>query len=567
MPAKSGGKRTAARTAAKRTTARGKRGTLAEYDAKRDFAVTPEPSGETGRATAATRKGRTQLRFVVQKHRASHLHYDFRLEVNGVLASWAIPKGPSMNPGDRRLAMHVEDHPYDYRTFEGIIPEGNYGAGSVIVWDEGTYELAEGDDPAAEIAAGKLKFVLHGKKLRGTFALVKMRGTKYGDDAWLLIKDRDEFADPGWKIDEHPESVKSGRTIEEIAHSSHVKKWISDRPAQSVNKNLTLHRGAKPPTDISPMLATLVDAPFDDPYWLFEVKWDGFRAIATVDADGRVSLRSRNDKDLLAKFPELERIGGAFRSLPIVVDGEIVALDEEGKSSFQRLQNRIESRQSRGRRTDPVTYVAFDLLFADGRDLRGLPLEERKRRLEALIVPDHGVMYSKHVVGTGKKLYELARKAGLEGIVGKRRDSTYQGRRSRDWVKIKIGHEQEFVIGGWTEPRGSRTGFGALLLGVYDGDKLRYVGHVGTGFDTQRLRAILERLRPLETDRSPFTNRPKSNAPAHFVRPELVAQVRFTEWTDEGSLRAPVFLGLREDKPAKEVVREVEAPAAARASA
>jgi bifunctional non-homologous end joining protein LigD len=537
---------------------------LSEYDAKRRFDATPEPSGQRGRATAAKRRAAKRARFVVQMHHARRLHYDFRLEVNGVLASWGFPKGPSMNPKDRHLAVHVEDHPFDYRSFEGVIPEGNYGAGSVVVWDEGTWALVEGDDPAREIEHGKIKFVLSGKKLRGLFTLVKMRGARYSDgDNWLLIKDHDEFDDPHWSIEKHPESVKSGRTVDEVAHSSHVKKWISDRPATSnLKQKIISQPKARLPRDAGLMLATLVDAPFDDEKWLFEIKWDGFRALCTIDAAGRVDLRSRNDKDLLSKFPELASLGEAFRSLPIVVDGEIVSLDEKGRSSFQRLQNRIESQRPKTRREQgAMTYVAFDLLYADGRDVRERPLEERKRLLETLLVPGHGAMFSKHVVGRGKELFALAKREQLEGIIGKRRDSLYRARRSREWVKIKATKEQEFVVGGWTEPRGSRSAFGALLLGVYDDKKLEYVGQVGTGFDGALLAAIFKKLKPLERKTSPFVKMPKSNSPAHFVDPKLVAEIRFSEWTDEGYLRQPVFLGLRDDKAPRDVTRERETAA------
>lgn len=536
---------------------------LSEYDRKRDFKATPEPSGAKGRTTAAKRAGTAKPRFVVQQHHASRMHWDFRLEVEGVLASWAVPKGPSMNPGDRHLAVHVEDHPYDYRGFEGIIPKGNYGAGSVIVWDEGTWALAEGTDAADEIRRGKIKFRLSGKKLKGLFTLVKMRGAKYGDgDNWLLIKDHDDHDDPHWKIEEHDKSVKSGKTVDEIAHSTSVKKWISDRPSSTgLKRTIRSKKPAHLPENAAPMLATLVDAPFDDNAWLFEIKWDGFRAICTIDEQAHVDARSRNGKDLLAKFPELAEIGAAFRSLPIVVDGEIVSLDAAGKSSFQRLQNRMESLRPKSRREEgAITYVAYDLIYADGRDLRDEPLEERKRLLEELIIPGHNVMYSKHVLGRGKALFELAQAQGLEGIIGKRRTSTYQGRRSRDWVKIKAVQEQEFVIGGWTEPRGSRAKFGALLLGVYERGELRYVGSVGTGFDAALLTAVYKQLEPLEVKSSPFkAPLPRLGSPAHFARPKLVAEVKFAEWTDEGFLRAPVFLGLRDDKPASEVRREREA--------
>ena len=528
---------------------------LKEYKRKRDFSATPEPAGKV-RAKSG------KLVFVVQKHDATRLHYDFRLEANGVLASWAVPKGPSLDPGEKRLAMHVEDHPFEYRTFEGIIPEGHYGAGPVIVWDDGTYELAEGDDPAKEIKKGKIKFILHGHKLKGEFTLVKIRarGGEHGEP-WLLIKDKDRYVDPKWSVDDHPKSVQSRKTIEGIAHSRTVKKWIS--PAKKGKSQRPL-KAIKLPIISGVQLATAVDAPFDDNEWLFEIKWDGFRALATIEADGSVTLTSRNGKDLLGKFPELADLGHAFRSLPIVVDGEIVALDERGRSSFQRLQNRIES--IRGpRRTaggGKITFAAFDVLFADGRDLRKLPLEERKNILESLIVDGHRVIYSKHVIGDGEKLFKLAEKGGLEGIMAKRRDSEYEsGRRTRTWLKIKTAKRQEFVVGGFTDPRGSRSGFGALIVGYYQKGKLIYAGHVGTGFDAKMLAALSARLKKLERKTSPFaTTPPKSAAPAHWVSPELVCEVRFTEWTDEGYLRHPAFMGLREDKDAKKVVRESEIP-------
>jgi bifunctional non-homologous end joining protein LigD len=530
---------------------------LVEYKRKRDFKATPEPAG--GRRA----RGRTLL-FVVQKHRATRLHYDFRLEAKGVLASWAVPKGPSLNPGDKRLAMHVEDHPFDYRTFEGIIPEGHYGAGEVIVWDEGTYELAEGDDPAKEIAKGKIKFVMHGHKLNGEFTLVKMHGRAAQGESgepWLLIKDKDRYVDPKWKIEDHPKSVRTRRTIEGIAHSRSVKKWISPRKKQASKPQL---KKINLPIISGVQLATATDEPFDDSDWLFEIKWDGFRALAEIDAEGNVKLTSRNGKDLLSKFPELENMGTAFRSLPIIVDGEIVALDDKGRSSFQRLQNRIESIRGPRKPTGGghIAFVAFDVLFADGRDLRPLPLEQRKKILENLIVEGGDVVYSKHIVGDGKKLFEQAEKRGLEGVMAKRRDAPYEsGRRTRTWLKIKAQKRQEFVIGGYTEPRGSRKGFGALIVGYYEKGRFLYAGHVGTGFNTKILEALTKRLRHLERKTCPFaTLPPKSAAPAHWVSPDLVCEVRFTEWTDEGYLRHPAFMGLREDKDPKSVVREVEIP-------
>jgi bifunctional non-homologous end joining protein LigD len=522
---------------------------LAEYARKRDFAATPEPKG-------TKRSSSRRLRFVVQKHRATRLHYDFRLEAGGVLASWAVPKGPSLDTNERRLAMHVEDHPFDYRSFEGTIPAGQYGAGEVIVWDEGTYTLAEGTDPVAEIAAGKIKFVLAGTKLHGMFTLVKIK-PKDGErgDPWLLIKDHDEFVDPSYDVEQHPESAVTGKTLADVASNPRAKTWNSDRPAAAPAKKPARAAKADPfPRDVKPMLATLVERPFDDPAWVFEVKWDGYRAIASIDAKGTVAMTSRNGLDLLGRFPDLAEIGGAFRSLPAVVDGEICVLDAQGRSSFQSLQRYLKAPRAE---RPALTFVAFDLIYADGRDLRAFPLAERKAKLEALIVPDRGVLFSQHVAAKGVGFFAVAKREGLEGIVGKRLDSPYRATRSREWVKIKAKLEEEFVIGGWTEPKGSRSGFGALLLGVYDGESLVYAGSVGTGFDTKTLGEIGAQLAARKRATSPFANKLPAMKPApHFVRPDLVAQVTFAEWTDDGLLRQPVFLGLRIDKAARDVVRE-----------
>ncbi|MBV8374589.1 MAG: non-homologous end-joining DNA ligase [Candidatus Eremiobacteraeota bacterium] len=531
---------------AKRSRASRRPGSLETYRKKRDFKQTPEPSGKKGAASK-------RLRFVVQMHRATRLHYDFRLEAGGVLASWAVPKGPTLAPGERRLAAHVEDHPLDYRDFEGNIPSGQYGAGSVIVWDRGTYTLVEGDDPAQEIENGKIKFILDGSKLRGEFTLVKIR-PREGEhgEPWLLIKDRDEYADPKYDPADHPESVKTGKTLDDVARNPRSKTWQSKPSARHAAAPVLRRRARRDPLPRlkSVMLATLIDAPFDDDGWLFEVKWDGYRAVCTIDDKGRLELVSRNGLDMLARFPPLRDLADAFGSVPIVVDGEIVSLDRQGRSEFQRLQ---ESQK----KDSVLTYAAFDLLYADGRDLRKTPLEERKSLLERLIRNDDVVMYSKHVVGKGISLFEQARGRHLEGIVGKKRDSPYLERRSRDWVKIKAQLEQEFVVGGWTEPRGSRSGFGALLLGAYDGDRFRYVGHVGTGFSQKTLRELSGKLRALERKSSPFDSPLVGSVKAHWVKPELVAQVRFTEWTRDLLLRQPAYLGLRADKPAREVTLEL----------
>ena len=525
-------------------------GSLQRYRQKRDFGETPEPRG-------ARKRNAGRLRFVIQKHRATRLHYDFRLEADGVLKSWAIPKGPSLDPKDRRLAMHVEDHPMDYRTFEGVIPKGNYGAGEVIVWDEGTYELAEGDDPAREIGNGKIKFILHGKKMHGTFALVRIKGRDESGDPWLLIKDHDEYVDPKYDIEKDNKSAKTGRTVESYAQDPKAPHWTSSKKKAEPRR---AHRARKDPVPQvkMPMLATLVDEPFDDDEWLFEIKWDGYRAICTVYEDGGVTLISRNGLDFLKKFPEMEALKSAWTTLPVVVDGEIVSLDSQGRSSFQRLQESLTSTRASGRakKAAPLNFAAFDILYADGRDLRKTPLERRKEILEHSIADADLVLYSKHVVANGCALFHQAQRKHLEGVIGKRRDSPYQERRTRDWVKIKAQLVQECVIGGFTEPRGSRAGFGSLLLGLYDRGKLYYVGHAGTGFNTKVLAELTKALKKTERKTSPFANNVEANTRPHWVEPKMVAQIRFTEWTRDGYMRQPAFLGLRMDKDPKSCVRE-----------
>ena len=567
---------------------------LRKYRSMRDFERTPEPSGAP-RTSPNARRTRTDvakrhapgtrgesaekseprraeatLRFVVQEHRASHLHYDFRLEAGGVLMSWAVPKGPTQNPAERRLAMQTEDHPLDYYDFEGIIPEGNYGAGEVIVWDAGNYELVEGADPKREVHRGKLKFRLHGKKLRGVFALVKMHGRSPKDNAWLLVKDKDEKADPAWKIREFQASVISGRTIEDVAKNPRARRWISNRsekttkPEEATKTEApTRARRAPLPVVRTPELATLVDAPFDGDEWLFEVKWDGIRAIVTVDGKGAIDVKSRNGNDLLARFPELSDLAKAFTELSVVVDGEIVALDDKGRSSFQLLQH---AAQTRGQAdvAAPIKFVAFDLLYARGKDWRREPLDARKQALESILCDSKDetrVIYSKHIVGSGKDLYALAMREGLEGIIAKKRDSRYLERRTRDWLKIKVRRNQECVIGGFTEPLGGRKGLGALLLGAWDGDNFVHVGDVGTGFTAEQLVALRAKLDRLEVDRSPFANTPpRPRGRVHWVTPTLVAQIAFGEWTNERRMRHPTFEGLRDDKSPRECVLERAVP-------
>lgn len=496
-------------------------------------------------------------------HRATRLHYDFRLESDGVLKSWAVPKGPSFDTHEKRLAMAVEDHPLDYRDFEGVIPDGNYGAGEVIVWDRGTYRLTEGTDLSDAISRGSVKIELFGKKLTGKFALVHIKGRDAEANAWLLIKERDEKVDPSWRIEDHAKSVKSGKTLEDIARERDPKSWTSGKAAAKAVRAVVQPRREPVPDVTAPMLATAVDGPFDDPAWAFELKWDGYRALVHIDEDGAVTIASRSGNDFTQKFAELGALAGAFSERPVIVDGEIVVLDAEGKPSFGALQERLDRFGRSAPGNAPVTFVVFDALYGNGRDLREEPLERRKEILASMLTGRGPAMLSKHVVANGTDLYELAKSRGLEGIVGKRLASPYVERRSRDWVKIKAQRRTEVAIGGWTEGRGSRKHFGALLMGVYAEGGFVYAGSVGTGFDGKKLASLAAKLAPLERATSPFTTTPKTQAKAHWVTPTVVAEVTYTEWTRDGSLRHPVFVALRVDKDARDVTRDVVASVAA----
>ena len=547
---------------------------LETYRAKRNFRRTPEPSG---RKRSATRTGSS---FVVQKHAASHLHYDFRLEHNGVLLSWAIPKGPSLDPADKRLAMHVEDHPIDYGGFEGVIPKGEYGGGTVMVWDRGTW--APQGDPAAGYAKGELKFTLDGEKLKGGFVLVRTRGSKYGgkggDKAWLLIKERDAYARPGNGaiVDEAPDSVVTGRDLDAIArgreHVWHSKlsakenvragaivKPTAERKttASAIRASRTTVTGvvrAPMPASIAPVLATLVDrAPAGDD-WINEIKYDGYRMVCRIER-GRARLISRNDRDWTTSFPTVAKDLAALPVKSAWIDGEVVVLDAEGRTSFQALQNALTGAPPSG-----LAFFAFDLMYCDGYDLRGAPLTERKRRLREVVGKGVGtVRLGPEVRGASGDFFRQACSLGLEGAICKKADSRYAaGTRSREWVKVKCVRRQEMVIGGFTDPQGSRTGFGALLLGTYEDGKLRYAGKVGTGFDEAALRTLAQEFKKREQKEPAFANPPRGYAAkgAHWIRPDLVAEIAFTEWSADGALRHPAFLGLRPDKKATEVVRE-----------
>jgi bifunctional non-homologous end joining protein LigD len=528
---------------------------LQKYQEKRHFDATPEPAGSRQRT-------RGPLRFVVQKHRASNLHYDFRIEVDGVLKSWAVPKGPSLNPDDKRLAMMVEDHPFDYRNFEGIIPKGNYGAGEVIIWDEGTYcsrETPDRDESTRHLReglqAGHITIVVNGQKLKGEFALLKLKRAE--NNAWLLVKKRDQYAsDSDVRADER--SVRSGRTLEEIAAEEEAaqKRAIKPVRARRSRKRFAVREAPRAPMPrrVRPMLAALVDEPFDRKGWLFELKWDGYRAVAEVGKNG-VSFYSRNSKSFEQRFAPIVE---SLRELghEAVLDGEVVVVDSRGRSNFQLLQNY--QRTGEG----DLRYYAFDVLHLDGYDLRPLPLHRRKELLGRLVEGLPNVLLSEHVEEQGVAFFQAVERQGLEGVMAKDAKSPYrEGMRGGEWLKIKAHQRQEAVIGGFTEPKGSRTGLGALVLGVYEGDDLVYIGHTGGGFDTRALEDMRARLEPLEQRTCPFRVKPATNAPAHWVEPRLVCEVRFQEWTDEGILRHPIFLGLREDKPARSVRREVPAPA------
>ena len=576
---------------------------------------------------------------MVQKHRATRLHYDFRLEMDGVLKSWAVPKGPSLDPADKRLAMQVEDHPVSYFDFEGIIPEGNYGAGTVMVWDVGTWEplspqmvngkyVPTNDTEAdAMLHKGDFKFRLHGKRLNGDFALIHMKARRPGSKGteWLLIKKHDDAAEEGYDINDYETSVLSKRTMWKIGGDRDSDEWQSDRPAArgkvkapwladtlakldkkklkpkgQSTENTEEHRKTKyggknanasrrgtasgssapsgvkglkgavqrsMPTAIRPMLAVPEEKPFDSPEWLFEIKWDGYRAVSYIES-GTARLVSRNQNDLTGQYPELQQLPQSINAKTAILDGEVVALDESGRSSFSLMQQRTGIR-GHGRRVSAnpelqIAYYLFDLIYLDGYDLRRVSLEDRKAVLRQVIKPSELVRYSDHFP-SGKALFEAAKQQGLEGILAKRRGSCYEERRTREWLKIKITQTIDCVIAGYTDPEGSRQYFGSIVLGLYDEKaRLIHVGQAGTGFNQVTLKQIWGVLNQLDTARSPFYG-PVDAKKVHWVRPKRVAEIKFSEWTHgtaEGGvkLRAPVFIGLREDKDPKECTFAEQAP-------
>lgn len=586
---------------------------LSLYKKKRRFSETPEPEGKE-------KSSKGFLRFVIQKHDASQVHFDFRLEMEGVLKSWAVPKGPSLNPADKRLAMQVEDHPYDYRNFEGIIPAGNYGGGTVIVWDEGTYEPMEAEGLnrkeqvkllLKQLYSGNLKIRMHGKKIKGDYALFKMKGRR--ERAWILVKKNDKFTSEK-DVSENDKSVKSGKTLVEVAEengttvnhpeahgkgtrhrargtrnkvqgtrrkqpirllsneertsgkkkgapkksaksssSKSVKSAVKSRKSAVIKKLpadlFSLARKSTMPKNVIPMPATLVDEPFDDENWIFEIKWDGYRAVAYCDGKN-VELTSRNLIPFTKKFyPVTDSIKQL--KLNAVFDGEIVAVNEKGLAVFQSLQNWQNT-------SVRLQYFIFDILWWDGYDLTQIPLIERKRILKKVLADgDEILKYCDHVAGNGKKFFRAAVAQGLEGIMAKKANSVYQtGKRTGNWVKIKVNLRQEVVIAGFTQPRNTRQFFGSLLLGLYDGDELLYIGHTGSGFSAKSLEQIYNKLQPLVIKECPFKKCPEGNMPVTWVKPKLVCEIKFAEWTKDRIARQPVFMGLRVDKKAKDVTFE-----------
>ena len=521
---------------------------LKTYKAKRNFAITPEPADGGGAGE--------QLSFVIQKHWASRLHYDFRLELDGTMKSWAVPKGPSYDSKDKRMAVHVEDHPIAYSSFEGTIPEKQYGAGKVIIWDKGTWHPL--DDPRRAYAAGNLKFELRGHKMRGKWVLVRMKRSGEKQEPWLLIKEKDEFTKPAAEfsvVDELPDSVKA------LPMPGAAKVGTQRKKAAASAKPPIAGGAAAPaktalPASFSPQLATLVDAPPSDPDdWIFEFKFDGYRLLARVDGKN-VELWTRNGHDWTHK---LEPLRAALQKLtlpPGWYDGEIVVNDSQGRPDFGALQLAFDNEATKN-----IVYFLFDVPFFDGYDLREVPLASRRDLLRAALerAPSSpSVRFSAAIDAPPRDIVAAACKLGLEGVIGKRRDAWYSSRRTADWIKLKCGKRQEFVIGGYTDPQGSREGIGSLLLGVHDErGALRYVGNVGSGFDQAALLDLKRRLDRLAAEECPFASCAGIAKKSHWVKPQLLAEVSFADWTAGGAIRHAVFQGLRSDKKAVDITREV----------
>lgn len=537
---------------------------LDEYNRKRDFAATPEPDGDSA---PRKRNKSAALQYCIQKHDATRLHYDFRLELDGTLKSWAIPKGPSLDPRSRRLAVHVEDHPLDYATFEGSIPKGHYGAGDVIVWDRGVWVPI--GDPHEGYRKGKLKFELHGEKLGGVWNLVRTR-MDGGKEQWFLIKSNDDSARPEADYDiveAMPDSVLSERTLvpKKRGASRPEAKTVksparASKRASSGEVPLAGAKPAKPPASLKPQLATLVDS-VPDGDWLYEIKFDGYRIMARIES-GKVQLFTRNGHDWTAKMPQQAEALAGLGLESAWLDGEVVVPNEEGTPDFQALQNAFEAGRSGG-----IVYYLFDAPYLNGMDLREVPLEQRRAALQAVLEQGEAsdlLRFSEGFTEHPDSILESACQMKLEGLIGKRAGSSYVSRRSSSWVKIKCQNRQEFVIVGFTDPKGARSGFGALLLGLHDEKgALVYAGKVGTGFNQATLESLHARLLPLEIDRCPLAKAPPAAdvRGAHWLKPELICEVAFAEMTRQGVVRHSVFHGLRSDKPAAAITHEQASPA------
>ena len=543
---------------------------LETYRKKRDFGKTAEPAG----GKVAPAKRRHKLQFVLQKHAASHLHFDLRLEVDGVMKSWAVPKGPSLDPSVKRLAMEVEDHPMEYNKFEGTIPKGQYGGGTVMLWDKGHYTADKADDGDHEAAMrkgyekGKIDFTFHGERVNGSFALVRTSRGERGKPQWLLIKHRDEYAVPGSDVvAENMTSVTTGRTMEEIA-GGRSKVWQSNRTEKAKTgqgRGPARARATKTSTvktsDILPMLASPGKEIPRGKDWTFEPKYDGIRVLAFI-APGAARLITRNAKDKTAQFPEivaeLQKLPGRTKK-PLVLDGEIVALENGEAARFQNLQGRmhVENERSIARlsKEQPAAFIAFDILLDGDEPVMTESWTVRRTHLEKRLKKTTDHVWLSPSSPDGKKMIREAQKGGWEGVIAKDVDAKYEpGKRSKAWLKIKLEKQQEFVVGGYTEPRNSREHIGSLLVGFYnDDEELIYAGHVGGGFSGKTLKSTYALLKPLERKTSPFTAVPKTNEKAHWVKPEVVVQVRYNEMTNEGKLRQPVFLGVRDDKDPRDL--------------
>jgi len=519
--------------------------TLGEYRRKRDFSRTAEPAGKIASASKNL--------FVVQKHAATRLHYDLRLELDGVLKSWAVPKGPSLDPSDKRLAIEVEDHPLSYRNFEGTIPKGNYGAGEVIVWDTGSYKTVGSTSAQEQLRRGEWKFELFGKKLRGGFVLVRLKRSEEKKE-WLWIKHRDEGARTGWDVESEFDSVLSSRSLPRGAAKS-IRQTAGKMPAAAVR--------AVFPQRLPVTLAELGKKPFSDPQWVFEVKWDGVRVLVYVEG-ATVRLFSRSGREITKEFPEMQELSAQMQASTAVLDGEVVVLDSRGRSDFHALQDRlgVQNPSLALREKAPITCYFFDLLYFEGFDVRKVPLLARKEMLKKVFFANEIFRYSEHQAEQGEALFREAQKHGVEGIVAKRMDSVYSGNRTPQWIKLKVVNETDAVVAGWTEPRQSRKHFGALVLGLYERKELKFIGSVGTGFPEAELRRLSNILQPLETESSAFEKTPILAERVHWIRPELVARIKFGNWTRESHLRMPVFLGLRNDRQATDCTFEDAKPAA-----